>query len=747
MKKYILIMILVMISPLLFAQVKLTGVVKEKTESENFIPLIGANIIWRGTTIGTTSDSEGCFEIPYSSDSKTLIVSYIGYKSETLTINEQKNIEVVLLPEAAELNKVEVIENAPSTEIDYLGVENRSILTRKELQKAACCTLAESFETNPSIDVSFTDAITGIRQIEMLGLSGIYTQTTMEALPYIRGLMSNIGISFVPGTWINAINISKGVGSVANGYESITGQIDISMQKPFGVEGEKNGFLNFYGDNEKRFEGNFNFRYMLNENISSITLAHANSRQHSQDDNSDNFLDMPTSKVLNLMQRWQYLSFDGWESQFGFQILSDKKEGGTLSTVTQPNTLYRFGSTNKMVNLYGKTGYVFQNNNTRSFGLQWSYNLYDNASNYGSKKYDGKEKNIYLNLIYQSDIFNEANIVRSGVSFVYDELNETFLAENYNRIEKVPGAFIEYTYKPNEEFSLVTGLRGDIHNEFGFLFTPRLHLRYSPEPDWVFRGAVGRGYRTPNIFVEYSSTFASSRQINILKSNNFGNGLKQESAWNYGLNITHYFLYDYRDATLSLDFYRTSFDNSTIADLDSNPQQINFSSVNNGYYSNTFQAELNIEPLLFLNVRTAYKFIDAKQLINGEWLEKPFTSKHRMLLNFAYSSEKEMLYGPQMLYDLTVQWYGKKRIPSTAANPVMLRGRDSSPSFVLVNAQVTRSFNELFDLYIGVENLFNFKQNDPIIDPANPNGQYFDASLIWGPITGRMMYAGLRYKL
>lgn len=747
MKTYVVIIIFGIMSSSLVAQGKLTGIVKEKTESGNFIPLLGANIIWKGTTIGTTSDSEGRFEIPYSNESKTLIVSYIGYKYETLTINEQNSIEVVLIPEAAELNKVEVIESAPSTQIDYLGVENTSVLTRKELQKAACCTLAESFETNPSIDVSFTDAITGVRQIEMFGLSGIYTQTTMEALPYIRGLMSNVGLSFVPGTWINAINVSKGVGSVANGYESITGQIDIGMQKPFGIEDEKNAFLNFYGDNEKRFEGNLNFRYMLNENISSITLAHASSRQHSQDDNFDNFLDMPTSKVFNLMQRWQYLSFEGWESQFGFQILSDKKQGGTISSITQPNSFYKFGSTNTLVNIYGKTGYVFQEEHEKSFGLQWSYNHYDNSSNFGSKKYDGNEKNIYLNLIYQSNIFNESHIIRSGVSFVYDELRENFLSENFNRIEKVPGAFIEYTYKPNEEFSLVSGVRGDIHNVFGFLFTPRLHVRYSPEPDWVFRGAFGRGHRTPNIFVEYSSSFTSSRQVNILKSNNFGIGLEHESAWNYGINVTHYFLYDYRDATLSLDFYRTSFDNSTIANLDSNPQEINFSSVKSGAYSNTFQAELNIEPILFLNVRAAYKFTDAKQFINGKWLEKPFTAKHRMLLNFAYSSEKEKVDGPQMLYDLTLQWYGKKRIPSTASNPFAFRGRNSSPGFILVNTQVTRSFSELFDLYIGVENLFDFKQNDPIIDPTNPNGQYFDASLIWGPITGRMMYSGIRYKL
>lgn len=738
---------IVLLSHFLPAQSILRGVIKERSTNGNITSLVGANIIWQGTTIGTTSDSDGKFEISYSDESNTLVVSYIGYKTETITINEPKFVEVILSPEAAELNKVEVIENAPSTQLDYLGIENRSILTSKELQKAACCTLAESFETNPSIDVSFTDAISGVRQIEMMGLSGIYTQTTMEALPYIRGLMSNVGLSFVPGTWIKAINVSKGVGSVANGFESITGQIDLSMQKPFGDEGENPGFLNIYGDDNQRFEGNFNYRYSLNENLSSITFLHASSRKLRKDINSDLFIDMPTFNTFNLMQRWQYLSFDGWESQIGFQILSDERDGGTVNSDNSIKPVYKYGSTNKLFNIYGKTGYVFPDDNSRSYGLQWSYNFYKNSSRFGIKSYDGKEKNLYLNFIYQFKFFSQLNIIRTGASFVYDEFNETFENNEYDRVERTAGVFAEYIYKPIDELSAVIGLRGDIHNKFKFLLTPRLHIRYSPQPNWVLRTAVGKGYRSSNIFTEYASSFASSRNVNIFRSNNFGTGLEQESAWNYGFNLTHYFLFDYRDATISLDFYRTDFEKTTIADLDSNPDSINFSSVVNGTYSNTFQAELNIEPILFFNARLAYKYIDSKQFINGSWLEKPFTAKHRALLNLAYKTSKDELNDPQMFYDITLQWFGMKRIPSTANNPIGLRAREYSPSFVLVNVQVTRSFSELFDLYVGVENLFDFRQNDPIVNPANPNGQYFDASLIWGPLGGRMIYAGLRYKI
>lgn len=737
----------IIFSGALLAQTKLHGTVVEKSDDGFSKPLIGVNIIWKGTTVGTSSNLNGEFDLPFTNESNLLLVSHIGYKPQTLTIKNQTHIEIVLMPAAEELNDVEIVGSTPSTSIDYLGIENKSILSSKELQKAACCTLAESFETNPSIDVSFTDAITGIRQIEMLGLAGTYTQTTMEALPYIRGLISNVGLSFVPGTWIDAINVSKGVGSVSNGYESITGQIDIGMQKPFGVEGENPLFLNIYGDNEQRYEGNLNYRFTLNEHLSSMTLLHSSSRKHSNDNNSDSFMDMPAFQTFNVMQRWQYHSDYGLESQLGFQIVNNKNEGGTINSIDHHLPVYKFNSTNKLINIYGKTGYVYPEDNDRSFGLQWSYNSYNNSSNFGSKKYDGKEKNLYLNFIYQSHLGNESHKIRLGASFVYDELNENFNNQNYDRIERVPGIFIEYTFKPNEELSIVAGLRGDKHNQFGFLFTPRLHARYSPDPDWVFRVATGRGYRTSNIFTEYSSSFASSREINILRTNNFGTGLEQESAWNYGFNLTHYFLYDYREGTLTFDFYRTQFDKITIADLDSNPQEINFSSVTNGAYSNTALVEINFEPLESFSTRIAYKFIDSRQLINGEWLQKPFSAKHRMLVNLAYATARDAHDEPQMLYDLTIQWFGKKRIPSTASNPVVLRAQETSPNFLLVNAQITRSFSELFDLYLGIENAFDFRQNNPIIDSANPNGQYFDASLIWGPIVGRMVYSGLRYRL
>lgn len=727
----------------IFSQEFIEGRIYDKEIKNGKVPLAGANLIWQGSSTGTTSDLSGAFKLKYLKQYKQLIVSYIGYKSDTLNIDKAGKIEIFLEQNSVTISNVNIVAEQKSMEKDYKGIENSTIITKKELQKAACCNLSESFETNPSIDVSFTDAITGTKQIEMLGLSGIYTQNTMENLPYLRGLMSTIGLTFLPGPWIHSLNVSKGAGSVANGYESVTGQIDIEMQKPADLM-EKPLFLNFYGDMDERFEGNLNFAHFLGNNISFITFLHASSRQKKIDMNQDNFLDIPKIKAFNFMQRWLMAFENGWESRFGFQIYDDKREGGKPDN--KPKA-YIYNSENQNINIYGKSGYVFQDESGRSFGFQWSLNKYSTSSAFGTKKYKGEQKTAYFNFLYQSDFGNSHHTFRTGVSYNFDQFNETFNEKNYDRIERVPGAFFEYTFKPDEYFSAIAGIRYDNHNFYGNMITPRIHLRYALNDDFVIRAVAGRGFRTSNIFSEYASNFASSRELEIGKINDYGYGLSQETGWNYGLNLTYYFVFDYRDASFSIDLYRTDFDKINLANLDSDSRKIKITPVNNGAYSNSIQAELSLKPFENIDLRTAYRYLDVKQLLDGEWKLKPFTSEHRAFVNIAYTTKTESESGSQMLYDLTVQWFGKKRIPSTILSPVEYRRDEYSPDFFIVNAQITRKFNSSFDLYIGGENLLDYRQKDPIISSNDTDNKYFDASMIWGPTSGRMIYAGIRYSL
>jgi len=751
--KYLIFMCLLFIPLLTFGQGFVTGKVYEANEKgEN--PLPGANILWLDTQTGTTSGQDGNFRVPFSPETNKLVISYVGYEADTIIVlSTDQLIKVVLIPTSTETEKVTVTGEKPSMVADYFGIENTSILTKKELFKAACCNLSESFETSAAIDVSFTDAVTGTKQIEMLGLSGIYTQTTMENLPFIRGLISSVGLTFVPGSWINSINLSKGVGSVVNGYESITGQIDVALVKPHAENEEKPLFMNVYGDYDQRLEGNLNYRVEFSEKLAVVNLFHWSNRSHESDLNYDGFMDMPTFNNVNLLQRWQYQSENGWSSQLGFQYVGDQKRGGTtthdISTGVyfHPDQSYRYENDNRFFNIFAKTGYVFPDAPNKSFGFQITLNNYQNDSKYGLRNYSGLQKNFYFNFIYQSYFEENIHKFKAGTSFNLDDFKEDFSLLNYRRVEKVPGAFFEYTYTPNTEFSMIAGLRGDYHSFYGAMITPRLHFRYAPVEEWVFRGEAGRGYRTANILTENSSSFISSRTLDIVKVNNFGYGLDQEVAWNFGASATYYFLFGFRDASISLDYYHTWFEKVVIPNADTDPQKIQFKSVDNGTYSNSVQAELNIKPLEMADLRLAYRFLDVKQSIDGQWLQRPFTSKHRALINLAIRAYRSDDMEREFLIDLTTQWFGEKRIPSTFQNPVEYRRDDHSPSFILVNAQSTYTFSPQLSLYIGGENLLDFKQGNPIISPLSPSDKYFDASLIWGPVNGRMIYAGVRTSL
>ncbi len=733
---------------------QLTGVVLEKTDDGKINPIIGANVYWLKTANGTVTDTNGVFRLPINPSTNRLVVSYVGFVTDTVTIVDQSKVNIILKSDANKVAEVEIVGERQATYVNYLSEQKTLVMTEKELFKAACCNLSESFETNPSIDVSFTDAITGTKQIEMLGLSGAYSQITLENLPVVRGLTSNVGLTYIPGTWIESIQVSKGVGSVANGYESITGQINVELRKPQKTD-EKQFFLNLFGNQDQRMEANLNLRMPINDEWSSMTMLHASAQQTKLDGNNDRFLDMPLYRTINGIQRFHFSSHVGWEGQFGVQFVDDQKQGGTKDGYAMDKTAlalhpseYAFSMNGDQLRVWGKTGYIFPQKQYQSIGLQWSLTRNRQHSIFSSHEYNANEEAGYVNLIYQSIFDNTMHKFRGGLSLLYDKYDETFALVRYQRTEQVPGAFFEYTFTPGPEFSMIAGIRADEHNLFGTFFTPRLHMRWTPQEDWVFRAVAGRGQRTQNIFAENMAYFASARHDTIMPSNTKAlYGLDPEIASNYGFNVTHYFTYDYREATIAVDFYRTVFEKQVVVDLDASPQMVKFYNLNGESYSNSVQVELNIKPIEGLDTRVAYRYYDVKQTINGTLRERPFVAQHRAFINFGYATEREDDASAQMLYDLTLQWFGHKRLPDTQTNPAGLQARSTSPDFVLANMQITRSFYAGLDVYLGIDNLLNFKQNNPILDAANPSGTHFDGSLIWGPVYGRTAYLGLRWRM
>ena len=718
------------------------GQVFELNDDGSKSPLVGANIFWLGTTKGAPSDMNGNFTLTRVSGSDLLVVSYIGYQNDTLKVDDDGFLDIQLKPDVT-LEEVEVEYRRKTVEIDYLSARKSEEISEKELLKAACCNLSESFETNPSVDVSFTDAVTGTRQIQMLGLAGPYTQITRENMPDIRGLSAIYGMTYIPGTWIESIQLNKGAGSVVNGFESVAGQINVELRKP---ENSDKLYANLYANEGGRTEANLNWSQKVNESWSTAMLLHAKYNGIERDRNKDGFLDMPLSNQLIALNRWKYVGDNGLMIQFGVKGTYIDNSGGQVAFDPDIDR----GTTNawgmnlltRRIEGWTKIGKVYIDQPWKSMGLQLSGVYHDQDSYFGLRTYDANQQSFYGNYIYQSMIGTTDHQFKTGASLQYDIYDELLEGVDFGRTEIVPGAYFEYSYSFLDKFSAMAGLRLDHHNYYGTFLTPRLHLRYALTDQTVLRASMGRGQRTANVFAENIGVFASNRQIIVNgDGSNKPYGLDAEVAWNFGINLTQEFRLDYRDGSFSVEYYRTDFENQIVVDLDQSPQAVSFYNLDGKSFSNSFQAQLDYEIVKFVDMRIGYRWFDVNTTYSGTTLQKPLVSAHRAFLNLGYETRSDWKF------DYTFNWQGEKRIPYTGSNPSDYLLEQKSPDFYMMNVQVSKSWKDRFEVYVGVENLLNYKQQNPILASDDPFGNYFDSSLVWGPIFGRNTYAGLRYRI
>ncbi|WP_460574035.1 TonB-dependent receptor plug domain-containing protein [Flavobacterium koreense] len=625
---------------------------------------------------------------------------------------------------------------------------NTSVVTSKELLKAACCNLAESFETNPSIDVNFSDALTGTKQIKMLGLTSPYLMITEENILSLRGASQAYGLSFTPGTWVESIQITKGAGSVVNGYESISGQINTELIKPMK---DIPFYLNAYGSTDSRFELNTHFNRKITDKWATSFYIHGNARVAKNDMNHDHFLDNPLGKQINLVNRWQYTNPEtGWVSFINFKFMKDEKQTGDLDFDPKKDkfTTNHWGSeiNTERFDFTSKIGYVFKDMPYQSIGFQNAFSNHNQQSYFGLNQYNIKQQSYYSNLILNSIIDNTMHKFSTGLNFTYDKYSEFVNLSDVSRIDNSVGAFFEYTFDNNNKFSYILGGRFDYHNRLGAFFTPRLHVRYNPWEKSVFRFSAGRGKRAANIYAENQQLFGSSRVFSVLDTNGKIYGLNPEIAWNYGISFTQNFTLFGKSADMTLDFYRTDFQNQAIVDVMQSPQQVLFYNLKGASYANSLQIDFNYEIIKHFNLRTAYKYYDiSTDYLSGSF-QRPLQAKHRFFGNLEYETHIREK-GKQWKIDFTWNWLGKQQLPTTATNPVDDRLPEFSPSFSVMNTQITRTFSSVFEVYIGGENIGNYRQQNAILGEHNPFGTHFDTSIVYAPIFGQMYYAGLRFKI
>ena len=701
---------------------------KYKTTDEVYSKLPGCCLYDRNTAFGDTNTKVHTDETEkHDNHAESEIVVA---KEEQQKENNIQGVNITATKAATSLNKKEA---GLTFNID-----------KKELLKAACCNLSESFETNATVDVSFSNAVTGTKQLKMLGLDQKYTSLTQELLPQIRGLASAYGLNFIPGRWIESIQLTKGGSTVTNGYESITGQINTELLK----NAEKpETSLNLFADFNGRAEANITHVAPINEHWSQTFLLHGNGTFGDTDMNEDTFLDRPKGTQLNAAYLLNYndLEHSGLGSHFGINFVKDERTSGQIGfdkrLPQSDQSLYGVGIDISRFQVWNKTGYVFKGKPYQSLGWMNQYVYHQQDSFFGLRNYSGKQQTYYSNLIFESIIGNTNHKYKAGASFMYDGYQEKYLTDNFSRNEIVPGAFAEYTLT-GAKYTLVTGARVDFHNLAGTQFTPRMNFKYDFTPKTILRLSAGRGFRTANVFAENQQYFASNRTIQVMQNGGNIYGLKPEIAWNYGASLQQEFKLFGRKSTIIADFFRTDFQDQVLVDLDRSPQQLTFYNLDGKSFASSFQTQFDFSPFKNFEVRLAYKYYDVQaDYVDGR-REVPFMAKQRGFVNLAYATNKNKNEG-FWSFDTTLNMVGKQRLPNTSSNPAEFQLPMYSNFYAVLNAQIARNFNKKIRAYVGGENLTSYHQKNAIVDFKNPFGNYFDGGMVYAPIMKANFYVGL----
>lgn len=722
MRKIVLTIVLFFMAIASFSQVR--GVVKDGDGNA----LVGANVVWVGTNSGTTTDVNGSFTLERKPDVNSVVISFVGFQNDTISFENADYAEVTLRGEIT-LGDVVVKSSRPGR-IQSRGAVNIETITTTELCRAACCNLGESFSTNPSVDVNYSDAATGAKQIKLLGLSGSYVQMLTENVPAFRGAAAPFSLGYIPGTWMHSIQVSKGAATVKNGYESITGQINVEYLKPqLDEELDVNLFLDSHLKFETNVEGNLHF----NDALSTGLLAHYENMWMEHDGNGDGFMDLPKVQQYDFMNRWMYKT-DHYVMQAYVKALKEDRNGGQTEGQHQnhskidENPLYKINIGSERYEGVIKNAYIFDEIHNTNVALVLSGSIHKMNSLYGLRSYDVNNNNAYAQLMFETE-FTPSHSISTGLSFNHDCFDERWkLLQNLVKApdENIGGVYAQYTFNYDDRFVFMAGLRGDYSDLYGAFVTPRAHVKWSVSDLLKLRFSAGKGYRTPRPMLDNHTLLASSRDIIV------DNDLKQEEAWNYGATAS--FDIDIFDKCLiiNLEYYYTNFINQVVTDVDSDIHQVHFYNLDGISYSHTFQIDATYPFFEGFSLLGAFRYNDVKTTINGKLRDKPLSSRYKGLVTATYKTPLEIWQ-----FDLTLQINGDGRMPD---------GFGTFDAYPILNAQILKWFR-WGNIYIGGENLTNFKQKNPIIGCHDPWGENFDATMIWGPVDGIMVYAGIKWKL
>ena len=745
-------------------------------------PLAGASVYWAGTTVGTSADGGGAFRLHRVKGRELLVASFLGYVNDTLRVDAAaQQAAFGLRAEGVELEGV-VVEAAQSGNfVKRDGIVKGEMISFAGLCKMACCNLAESFENSASVTVGYSDAISGARQIKMLGLAGTYTQILDENRPVMRGLSAPYGLSYTPGMWLNSIQVSKGVASVTAGHDAITGQINLEHRKP---TDEERLFVNLYLDDELRPEANISTAFPVSRDgkLSSVLLLHgsADTDVRKMDHNGDGFRDLPRTAQFNVANKWLYAADNGMQIRWGWKYVEESRLGGMLdyrNTRSMREAMARewdwertggtmplYGShiRNRNANGYFKLGLPVgasvydadaQDEKRSNLALVADFDHFDEEAYFGLNDYAGRQNSVSVQAMY-NHYFTYRSSLNVGVQSRLDYIRESLLNRtpwidgrtradyDWDRNEEEVGAYAEYTYAVRDRFSVVAGLRGD-YNAFydRFFLTPRGHVKWNITPSTTLRASAGLGYRSTNVLTDNIGMLATGRAIVVPE---LGDLDRLEQALTVGGSLTQTFgLVEPGDATLSFDYFRTQFFHAVVVDQEYDPETIRVYGSSGPSWTDTYQIDFSWSPVERLDLFATFRYTDSEMTIRRSdgrsvQVERPLVSRYKTLLNIQYATKFR-----RWVFDATAQLNGPARIPTQTGD---LADSRHSPRYPMFYAQVSRKVGR-FDIYVGCENIADYRQEDPILNWENPYDYRFNSMNVWGPLMGRKFYAGLRFNL
>ncbi len=775
------------------------GLVRDAATGE---ALLGASVYWLGTNIGVSANTEGEYDLYRVKGYDQLVATFVGYKADTVTVDEGVTKYDFNLENDNQIEAV-VVESTLGNYVKREGIIKSESISFAGLCKMACCNLAESFENSASVTVGYSDAISGARQIKMLGLTGTYTQILDENRPIMRGLSAPYGLNYTPGMWLNSIQVSKGVSSVTAGHEAITGQINMEYRKP---TDEERLFLNLYFDSELRPEFNLSTAIPLTKDkrLSTVILAHGSMDTQSHDRNHDGFRDLPETTQINIANRWLWQSLGGTQIRWGWKVVDENRLSGEndyrkslRDEMEQSLSTYGSHMDNTGVNAYFKFGtpvgaaiYDAESEEEYRSNIAFvaDYNYFNEDAYFGLNTYDGHDHSWWFNFSYahyfsprsslimgaSASVVNSDEMVKNHIILAkptdypsVDQSTSHWEGRTHNKMSYVePGIYAEYTYAKPEKFSFVFGLRGDwmgasnIEPELidggpsytaayykpkeRFVVTPRTHLRWDISSSTILRASAGLGYRRANIFTDNIWMLATGRKV---KTTDLNDDIEQ--ALTAGASLTQYIkLGGYDDATISFDYFRTQLYNTVLADQElgriggTPDDEIWIYNTDGRSFTDTYQVDFQWTPARGLDIFATYRYTNAKVSLMRD-------SKSHLVerpLTSRYKTLLNIQYATpyrRWVFDVTAQYNGPMRRPSLDGD---ITRSELSPAYPMFYAQVSHKVRN-WEIYVGCENIANYIQDDPILNASDPFSPAFNSSSVWGPLMGRKFYIGLRFNM